>query len=93
MNMKPEDWFGVGVRLFGVWCGINALQNFAYFVDLRWQAFRLRSPDRDSIDAYANLAYAFLYAALALYFLLKTKHLTDFAYHHSADEPNPPKPD
>lgn len=93
MNMKPEDLFGAGVRLFGVWCGINAVQYFAYFIDQRLAAFRLRSPDRDNVDPYFYLAYAFLHAGLAFFLLLKTQHVIDFTYRRPEDEANPPKPD
>jgi hypothetical protein len=93
MTMKAEELFGVGVRLFGVWCGIYAIFNLAYFIDMRVAAFRLRNVDRDSADAYAYLAYTFINVGLAYYFLVKTKHLTEFTYRHWGDDSNPPKPD
>jgi len=34
-NMKPQDWFGLGVRFAGVWCMIQTVTNVVFFLDVR----------------------------------------------------------
>jgi len=33
--MKPQDWFGLGVRFAGVWCMIQTVTNVVFFLDVR----------------------------------------------------------
>jgi len=32
--MKPRDWFGVGIRLLGVWMLLSAIDNIRTFSDI-----------------------------------------------------------
>lgn len=83
VKMKPQDWFGLGVRFTGVWCAIQTILNVMYFLDVRLGFSQLRSSSsslQDFGSPVGYLIYAAGYAVLATYFLLGTGHLTALTF-------------
>jgi hypothetical protein len=76
--MKPQDWFGLGVRFLGLWCALQTVQNVMYFLDVRlgFSPMRGSSASFQDNSPVAYLMYAAGYAVLGAYFLLGTEHLT-----------------
>jgi hypothetical protein len=88
--MKPQDWFGLGVRFAGLWCVVQSAMNLMYFLDIWLGLSRLREPSYLTSDKPAGyLLYAVGYAALGLYFLFRTEHLTKRTFHTA--EPSEPR--
>jgi hypothetical protein len=80
--MKPQDWFGLGVRFAGVWCAIQAAINVAYFLDVRLGFSELRESAYGGVrgSPIGYLLYAAVYAVLAAYFVLGAGHLTRLSF-------------
>lgn len=80
--MKPQDWFGLGVRGAGIWCLMQAVLNVAYFLDMRLGFADSRGASftmRDS-SPVGFLLYAAVYAGLAAYFILGAGHISTLSY-------------
>lgn len=93
--MKPQDWFGLGVRFAGVWCVIQAVLNVLYFLDVRLGFAPMRgaaflSDDRSPVGF---LMYAAAYAVLGAYFLLGTGHLIALTFGETEEQPEPESQD
>jgi len=74
--MKYKNLFALGVRLFGVWLITRGVAFVAAFVDLK-----LYPPSDKARDyAAANLIYATLDFALAIFFLLWTRVIVAWSY-------------
>ncbi|MHB8865660.1 MAG: hypothetical protein ACYC6N_25055 [Pirellulaceae bacterium] len=69
--MSPQEWFVLGIRLFGVWLLTKGVAYFASYVDLR---FGLTGMSGDT-SPNSYLYYAGCDFALAAYFLLGARHL------------------
>ena len=69
--MSPQEWFVLGIRLFGVWLLTKGVAYFASFVDLRLALTGI--PGDTNANGY--LYYAACDFALAAYFLLGARHL------------------
>lgn len=81
--MNARDWFGVGVRLLGVWCFIQAVQNLLYFFDVKSGLSPLRdlAGQIDHLGSpFSYLVYAVGYLVLTAYFLFGSEHLADWCY-------------
>jgi len=87
--MKPQDWFGVGVRLFALYPLMLAVQQFVYVADLRlglsstkWYG---QSGEFHPIDF---LFHGFIYVLFAIALLRAAPMIVSFAYPGHADEPD-----
>jgi hypothetical protein len=86
-NMRPRDWFSVGVRLLGVW--LFAERGFSYFLTFGADRLNLsdNSPFAGGIDPSVNgpfyLWYALGCTALSAYFIFGADHLTRLAFRES----------
>ena len=81
--MGPREWFGVGARLFGIWCFVQAVQHLLFYLDVRLGF----SPMRDMLgraDASTNpsgyLVYVIGYAIASGILILLADPLTQIAY-------------
>ena len=74
--MKARDYFGLGVRLFGVWLICRAVQYIASFTDMKLYP----ASDRIRDGAAAHLIYAAVDFALAAFFLLGTRVVVAWSY-------------
>ena len=81
--MNSRDWFGVGVRLIGVYCLIPALQNLLFFVDVQSNLSNYRESDGEPLGF---LLYGIGYVALGVFLLRAAEGLTAFTY-RSETEP------
>ena len=68
--MKPHDWFGLALRLFGIWLLWQSFQSLLFFLDVRLGF----SPSRDSpfsstpaTNANGYLLYVAGYGVLGWY--------------------------
>jgi hypothetical protein len=77
--MRSQDWFALGVRLFGVWLITRGAAYVATWIDFRF-GFSPRPPDVHSPTATGYLVYASVDFTLALYFLLGAQHLAGLCY-------------
>ncbi len=82
--MTPQDWFGVGVRLFALWPLLLAVQNFLYFMDVR---FGLASSQYYGVygssgatDPIGYLVYALAYVLFAVGVLRAAPLIVALAY-------------
>jgi hypothetical protein len=81
--MKPQDWFGVGVRLSGIWCLMQSLGYLLGFFAIQLgystsatTTYFSQSPDKSSM----YLVYSLGYGAIALWFLLDADRLVGWSY-------------
>lgn len=81
--MKPQDWFVLGVRLFGVWTLWSGASYVARWFDLRFVG---TSWESDSPRATSYLIWAFAEFAVATYFLLGARHLAGICYRQEQEE-------
>lgn len=73
--MRPSEWFGVGVRVLGVWRAIVAIDDLVTIFDLHMGWF---VPQRTPFVEYS--VRCAIDIAIALYLLLGTRHLTGLIY-------------
>jgi len=73
--MKPRDWLGVGIRLFGVWLLLTCLDEVRIIVDI---LVHVLTPDRTPLSAY--VIHAIVNSIAGLYLLVGAPFLCDFAY-------------
>ena len=80
-NMTAEDWFGVGVRIVGLFPLFLGIQQFLYFIDFRlgmssneWQGYSTE------YDPISYLIYALGYFMFSLGMLRGTPIIVAFAY-------------
>ena len=74
--MSCKDWFGLGVRLLGVWLIILGVGSVGVFLDVKLYP----ATDKARDGAAGNLIYATLYLALAAFFLLWTRVVVGWTY-------------
>lgn len=73
--MKPRDWFGVGVRLFGVWMLLSCVEDLRTIADILIHFF---TPSRTPLGAYA--IHALVDAVVGVYLVSGAPFLTAFAF-------------
>jgi hypothetical protein len=73
--MKPRDWFGVGIRLFGIWLLLTCLDEVRIIVDI---LVHVLNPDRTPLSAY--VIHAIVNGIAGLYLLGGAPFVCDFAY-------------
>jgi hypothetical protein len=73
--MRPSEWFGVGVRVLGVWRAVVAVEDLATILDIRLGYF---VPQRTAFASYS--IHCAVDVVIALYLLLGTRHLTTLIY-------------
>ena len=79
--MKSEDWFGLGVRLLGVWQLMKAAQYLVTAMDVRLNLFQEHvNPLADDDTGAAYLFYCLAYGAIGMGLIFGAKLLTQFAY-------------
>jgi hypothetical protein len=81
--MKPEDWFGLGIRFTGVWCLLQSATYLMAFLDLCLGFSSIRDtplyPSQlNSSSSY--MIYMLGYAALALLFQFGASHFTKWTF-------------
>jgi hypothetical protein len=82
--MQPRDWFGVSVRLLGLWAFYQGFGNLTYFaaarlgLSLPWSAAGQLDLDFDASTVY--LFYAACQFSLAVFLLLKVDWITAWAF-------------
>ncbi len=74
--MRYRNLFALGVRLFGIWLITRGLSYVAAFADVKLYPVSDRARD----SAGANLIYATLDFALAVFFLLWTRAIVAWSY-------------
>ncbi len=74
--MRYRELFALGVRLFGIWLMTRGLTYVEGFAD--WKLYP--DSDRTRDIAAANLIYATLDFALAVFFLLWTRVIVAWSY-------------
>ena len=70
--MNPNEWFVLGIRLFGLWRLIEAVISLASFVDMR--ILKLNEPPRGTHPT-GYLFYAAVDFALAAWLLLGSRRI------------------
>jgi hypothetical protein len=73
--MRPSDWFGVGVRLIGVWMAIVAIGDLRTILDIRMGLF---VPQRTPFPTYS--IQCAIDVVIALYLLIGARHLSQLIY-------------
>ena len=80
-SMTPQDWLGVGIRLFAVWLLVESLQYVVTYVETR---MRLASTPNyraePSFEPTSYLVYVVGYAAFVVFLLRGAPRLVAFAY-------------
>jgi hypothetical protein len=86
--MNAQDWFGLGVRFAGIWCGIQAVVYVVTFLDVRLGFSELRGAGVGfgGNSPVGYLLYAAGYLGLALCFLLQADLLTQLTFRRRAPE-------
>ena len=74
--MNIRDWFGLAVRIFGLWLVCRSLPYLSSFVDVKLYP----SSDKAQAGAAAMLIYAILDLTLAAVFLLWTRAVVSWSY-------------
>ena len=90
-DMRPRDWFLVGIRLLGAWV---FYRSFAYFLafgaarlDLRYSSSVAAELDASRGTELYYLWYALGYCALAAFFIFGAERITKIVFNESTDEP------
>ncbi len=102
-SMTPQDWFGIGFRLFALWPLLLAIQNFLYFIDIRFGLSSNRPYASyglmGDVDHIGYLFYSCGYTLFSLALLRFSSILVAFAYpatleidHTTEDDRNDGKP-
>lgn len=73
--MTREDWFGLGVRLFGIWLLIDCLQELVAAAQIH---FGLLTPYRTTLGAY--FLHAAVEIAAGLYLIFGARSVVALAY-------------
>src|SRR4029079_10863327 len=86
--MKPRDWFGVGVRLTGVWCLLQALTQLLLVIELKTGISGVgdtgfSSDNSDSMKRH--MLFAVGYTVIGFVMLLATEALTRWTYREQSD--------
>jgi len=90
--MHRRDWFGLGVRGFGLWVLFTALTYFISFADIR---FNQRPTAHQGPEVNSYLFHAVLRGAFGAYLLFGAQHLAHLCYgkDKSCDEANSSTPE
>ncbi len=81
--MKAPDWFGVGVRLFGVYCLFEAVGYFAVICELRLGLHKDYTTEALGTGHRLTLSYlwhGFTQLALSAFLLFGANHLIGWTY-------------
>jgi predicted Zn-ribbon and HTH transcriptional regulator len=73
--MKPRDWFGVGIRLFGVWTLLMCLEDVRTIIDILIHVF---NPTRTPLIAY--IIHAIVDGMAGLYLLSGAQFICNIAF-------------
>ena len=83
--MTASDWFGVAVRIIGVWMLVKAMEQLIAFIYLRIEA-KGASPLVGDPSSNSYLVYLVGYLLLAFVFLFLADELVRFAYSKKEEE-------
>ena len=84
-SMSPQDWYGVGLRLFGIWSIFRGLEYFMVLVDSAANWSRNISMPNETI-----LLYTLGYTGFGLILIGNARFLSSLAY---AERVTPDDPD
>ena len=88
--MTPPDWFGVGFRLFALWPLLLAIQNFLYFIDIRFGLSSSRPYASyglmGDVDHIGYLFYSCGYALFSLGLMRAAPIIVSFAYPEESNQ-------
>jgi hypothetical protein len=73
--MKPRDWFGVGIRLLGVWMLVSCVDELRTIAEILIHSF---NPLRTPMSAY--VIHAIVDAVVGMYLLGGAPPLSAFAF-------------